>query len=111
MIPSNITRENLQDFWMLGTLERLSSLGMVTPLPVGVTPEANDLYLYLDAQRLFQDPEDVTSSLNRVLNLVKLRNQHMPSEKDIQSVCFLVREYIENPVKLARFYLEGQSSL
>lgn len=100
------SKYDLQIFWMLGTLERLASLGMITPLPLAPNPGGCELFYYLDAKKLFPGVEDVREVLHDLIETFSMFGWKAPSQKDLEGVEFLVTEYIENPLKLTRFYLE-----
>lgn len=105
-----MTKTELQAFWMMGTIVRLSSLGVIFPVPVALNTELCDLYNFLDAKKLFPEPSDIRETLESIISYFVALGCGAPTEKDVQGVEFLVKEYIENPLKLTRMFLEKEMS-
>lgn len=99
------SRENCQFLWIVGCIERLSSLGMITAIGFPtVSPEVIDEYIRVDDHRneIFRGPDEVMSILRAFL---RCENQQQFDESLIEDISYLVLDYFNKRHKIVSYAL------
>lgn len=106
MTQQGYDHEELQLLWLIGTLERLSTLGYINNVPYTVTPENVELFNSINPSAIFDSDEEIKSLLS-VLIQVETPKELLPGIEDtIQGVLELVLQYKKDPYHLAKKGLE-----
>lgn len=95
-----LNRNGLRTLWIIGTLERLSTLGYLQEVPLCIPSSYIDLYLGLSPESLFEGEDDLRETL-RVL-ILEQDERNAASEEEINTIADLVLRYKEDPIGLVK---------
>jgi hypothetical protein len=103
-----LTQEEAKVLWIIGSLERLATLGVLHPdLPYQVTQDAVDDYVELDDNRTTVFPND--AEIREVLSaLMKVEHETAPTQKEIEDVAYVLLEYKNNRSEFVKHFLNLQ---
>ena len=102
----DLSKEKLQKLWLVGTLDRLSSMGFITNCPFRLRDQCNDLFLCLDPDKLFQSDHDVVESLRVIIKEDTPGGDTIPDWETL-AMGELILSFKEDPQTLAKIYLES----
>lgn len=103
----NYSLPTLQVFWVVGALERLSTLGFLQQPLLQVSAHAIDFFVELDEHRnnLFADD---TSLTDLVTAIIKSESPKTP-EEDIKLITNLVCEYKNERTDMVKYAMKLQT--
>lgn len=100
----SISRKDLQTLWLIGTLERLSSLGFLQDVPYALDPCTVDLYLSLNSHYLFDGDDYLKEKVEELILGVSPGDSAVKDE--IDEISSLVVEYRNNPSRISQMGFE-----
>lgn len=103
----SISRKDLQTLWLIGTLERLSSLGFLQDVPYTLDPCTVDLYLSLNSHYLFDGDDYLKGKVEELILGVDPGDSSVKDE--IGEISDLVIEYRNNPSRVSQMGFESMS--
>jgi hypothetical protein len=103
----SISRKDLQTLWLIGTLERLSSLGFLQDVPYTLDPCTVDLYLSLNSHYLFDGDGYLKEKVEELILGVDTGDSSVKDE--IGEISDLVVEYRNNPSRVSQMGFESMS--
>lgn len=103
----SISRKDLQTLWLIGTLERLSSLGFLQDVPYTLDPCTVDLYLSLNSHYLFDGDDYLKGKVEELILGVDPGDSSVKDE--IDGISDLVIEYRNNPSRVSQMGFESMS--
>lgn len=107
-----LSKSELQILWLVGTLGRLSSSGLIVNSPLALSQESISLYLHLDPKSLFSLEEELKDILYSLILACNKNCKGDPDkilssiDSDFPTLSELVMEYRDNPSEVARREME-----
>lgn len=94
----------LRLLWLIGVLERLSTLGFIQNVPYTVTPDNVDLFNSINPLETFSSEDQIREYTTKLVR--EEQDPEYPMEESmIQRITDLVIDYKRNPLRLARLSL------
>lgn len=100
-----LSKDKLQKLWLVGALDRLSSLGFISNCPYRLRDNFNDLFTSLDPDRLFQSDGEIVNTLSVILREETPGGDTIPCI-EVAAMGDLVLSYKEDPETLVKIYLQ-----
>jgi hypothetical protein len=104
MKHSELNHKEMQFFWLVGVLERLSTLGYLQGVPYVIPPDSVDMFLSLNPNDLFASAEELQEALHF---LIMGENEPEEALETLQEIHHLVLEYKKDPFHLVKHGLEN----
>lgn len=102
----DLGREKLQKMWLVGTLDRLSSMRFILNCPYRLREGCNDLFLCLDPDKLFSSDEELMDVLKSLLRDDTPGGEAI-SEQEASSIGDLILNFKDDPEAITQIYLRN----
>jgi hypothetical protein len=105
-LPSSI--DELKAMWVIGSLERLATLGLLYQTPYVVAPESIDVYLEIDEMRHKLFPVEL--ELKQILKCILSETTDNVDPNILDQMYTIILDYKNNREKLVKRCLENSIS-
>lgn len=103
----NLKRKELQVLWMIGTLERLCTLGYINYSPYRLTTNSVDVYTTLNPRELFSNDAETCELLSALLQEATPPEHQEQLTNTLRTLSVLVLDYKKDPYKIVKKGLEN----
>ena len=105
----NLAIDECKVMWVVGALERLATLGMLSPdIPIRLSADAVDNFIEIDNHRdiLFQNDFEIAQIFKEIANS---ENKFEVEEEESNQIIDLILEYKNNRTEIVKYALSHQT--